>query len=331
MENEYLQKLTGIASAFNADRGDIFFGNEIIFRKKQQQNPEQLANKFAGFIYSNCYCRDGSNTIIQSEAKISAVADDGFISRLRAANMSSGNASEKWKVTMQMPNGDPVTAKGTNAFSISKNDIVANALPSINASESYVTIRNPKELLSNDNSFYFAFSDNAEGKKTGALLRFYWNIDADGAPLLINKLTGGLNRHYVPFQFKCLKHPALYSRHDACVLYIFPQHLHIVNIIIRQLAVGLKPYLKEGVPMFTLKLCDGLSFAESPAGGQSFGMQHARIISKALLGAFEQQLPGQDKLAHITGAYRLLGYDLSCPYKNPGSAINYSFLKHHIN
>ena len=332
MENEHLQQLKKVASVFNADDGgNILFGNEVIFKTQSLQKKEKLTDYLAGFIYSNCYCRNNTGMVFQAEKKPGEAIDEEFINRLRTANTVIDKNPGKWQVIFHMPNGDPVVSKGTDAFSVHKSQVVTNPTLPGDTTPVFAEIKNQKEHNSNENSFYFIFSDNPESKRSGSLLRFYWNIEASGVPILVNKLTSGLNRHFVPFQFKCLKHPDLYSRHDACVLYIFPKYLHITCNIIRQFMDEVKPLLKDDVPMFTLKLSNGLSFAESPGGGQSFGMRHAGILSETLMIAFENRLDDSQKLTHITDTYQSLGYDLNCPYKNPGSINNYNFLKQEIN
>lgn len=326
MENQHLQKLEHVISAFSTDEVNIFYGNKPIFQIQKHGSDDKLRNNLAGFIYSNCYCRDGEIVFREPEVSLSNMADGGFLGKICAANTSTGEISGQWQIAMWMPNGDPVISKGTDAFSISKADLVMNVPPANTPGDNYIAVHNIKELVTDNNSFYYVFSDNPVSKRNGALLRFYWNIKSDGVPSLINMLTSGLNRHYIPFQFKCLKHPALYNRRDACVLYISPRYLHIAYSIIEQISAGIKQFLNADVPMFTLKLRDGLSFAESPAGGQSFGMQHALILSEGLLMAFRKQLHSRQKVDHIISAYQSLGYNLAYPYKNPGSINNYNFL-----
>ncbi len=330
MESEPLQKLKEVASIFNADNaGNIFFGNELVLQAQDYHEKEKLSGYLTSFIYSNCYCRNNTDVVFASEAKTSD--DAGFVNEIAAANTGADTASEKWQVMFRMPNGDPIVNKGTDAFLIRQDEIMDNpASPDING-KAYVSINNRRAYTTNAKPFYYIFSNNPEGKKSSSLLRFYWNIEPSGVPLLINRLTSGLNRHYIPFQFKCLKHPAQYNRHDGCVLYIFPRYLHMVCAIIRQFMDEVVTFLKEDVPMFTLKLVNGLSFAESPDGGQSFGMQHAGILAQTLVTAFENRLDEKQKLNHITETYQSLGYDLTCLYKNPGSTNDYSFLKQHIN
>ena len=332
MENEYLQKLKKVASAFTADdSGDIFFSKQIIFKAQSGQKKEKLTSYLAGFIYSNCYCRNNTDAIFQNKIKPGEYEDHEFIGQLAEANTATDNHSEKWQIMFRMPNDYVMLGKGADNFSIHQSATIAETATPVDTGPAYATIKNPKEHSDEGSSFYYIFSDNPESRRSGSLLRFYWNIEPAGVPILIKRLTSGFNSHFVPFQFKCLKHPGLYSRHDAGVLYIFPKYVHIACNIIQQFMDEVKPFLNEDVPMFTLKLCNGLAFAESPAGGQSFGMQHAQILSEALITSFENRMNEEQKLIHITETYRSIGYDLTCLYKNPESINNYSFLKQKIN
>ncbi|MGZ3871269.1 MAG: T3SS effector HopA1 family protein [Mucilaginibacter sp.] len=248
-----------------------------------------------------------------------------------AADTGNYQPSEKWRVNGYIPNSDPVLSKGTDSFSVNYTETVMQHQGPYQQETAYATIKNTRHKFSEKNSFYYIFSDNPESKKNALLLRFYWNIRPAGIAMLINRLTAGLNRHYIPFQFKCLKHPDLYTRSDACVLYIFPKYLHITCQVIKNFIGEIQPYLKADTPMLTLRLCDGLSFAESPAGGKSFGMQHSKMLSYCLITAFEQGMSVEQKVSHIINIYNAMGYSVEEIYKNPGSIFNYTFLNKILN
>jgi hypothetical protein len=95
-------------------------------------------------------------------------------------------------------------------------------------------------------------------------------------------VTECLNSRHIAFRTKVLSHPANYVRADSGVLYIestsFDVVLDALGALYRQIRSG----LREHVPMFTRPIAPGLSLAEDPGNGESFGQSRCKLVSRAL-------------------------------------------------
>ena len=173
--------------------------------------------------------------------------------------------------------------------------------------------------------FFYVYSQALMPQQVD-LIRFYWNIKPEGAPDLIQEITEEFNKYRVPFMFKCLNEPSLYNRADSAVLYLEKKYAHTALYLVKEIADKLKTVLKDGVPMFSMPLAKGLSFAEDPGKGESFGMQRSRIIADAILTAHEKGIVDQKaREAYIFAFVEEQGLDLSAFFKNPFSGFHYDF------
>jgi len=167
-------------------------------------------------------------------------------------------------------------------------------------------------------AFWFAFGETVSPfGHSEDLIRFYWNISADGAPSLVSLITGELNRFQIPFRFKCPCRESEYYRLDSAVLYVHKYYWPIVSKVARRIHERIAPSLCPGGPPLTRPLAWGLSLAEDPGEGRSFGMHRCTLLARA---ALELRLsPGAVPLDTAERHFREAGLDLRVPYLNPGS------------
>jgi hypothetical protein len=189
-------------------------------------------------------------------------------------------------------------------------------------------VRFPKELLKLSPGFYMALGNEGLAFESGrAIVRFYWNLRAEGAPLLVSSATRLLNDDHVPFRLKVVFDPLGYKRCDAGVLYIrradYERTLPAVHQILAELAANLKP----GTPVFTKGLAPGLGLAEEPAASEdSFGMDRCRLLAEATVRIHERAVAeAAARLAIVEEVFTESGLDLAAPYLNPGSPDEYRF------
>jgi type III HopA1-like effector protein len=166
--------------------------------------------------------------------------------------------------------------------------------------------------------FCFAFGETVSPfGQSEELIRFYWNISADGAPQLVSLITGELNRFQIPFRFKCPWRESEYYRLDCAVLYVHKFYWPIVAKLARRIHRQVAESLCSGSLPLTRALAPGLSLAEDPGEGRSFGMHRCTLLARA---AFELRLnPDADPLDIAARHFRDAGLDLRIPYLNPGS------------
>jgi type III HopA1-like effector protein len=171
--------------------------------------------------------------------------------------------------------------------------------------------------------FYVAFSETVSSSDHLDIVRFYWNIDGTGVRVLLRALTRDLNRFQVPFQFKCPIYWQSYSRRDTAVLYIKKNFYFLV----RDLAIGWQeecnPYLRDDVPLFSLPLFPGVSLAEDPGSGESFGMNRCHHLAEAVWNSYTAGLPKEQYLQAVKQQFQKHGLDFTRPYLNAGSVDQY--------
>jgi hypothetical protein len=174
--------------------------------------------------------------------------------------------------------------------------------------------------------FYFVFGETLTENQPGWVVRFYFNIHPKGSPHLIAALCRAFNRYGIPFEFKCLNRPDLYTRTDAAVLYLDNRYYTIGLALLGGIYRELQAYFQAACPLFTRKIAPGFGFAENPLNPQeSFGTSRSRLIARSLAAAFNEGLDKQLWKESVLSAIGRDGYELQTFYLNPGSHYSYHF------
>ena len=275
-------------------------------------------------LYRDFYGPGGAGTPRPPPAPAPA-GEGAFARRLAAANAGHGSWEGGWQVVAREDGAVEAVRNGL-AVRLQAPDYRAAVSPP--GPGAALEVRLPKELFSISPGYYMALGDApAAANPAGPLLRLYWNVDPDGAILLLNELTAGLNAAGVPFQLKALSNPAAYSRADAAVLYVAVAHFDRVRPILTRSYKAVREHLAPAVPALTLALAPGLGLAEDPGPGQSFGLHRCGLLADALLGA---HLAGHKaeaaRLDAVAAHFVAAGLDLERPYLGPGSQGVYEML-----
>lgn len=121
-------------------------------------------------------------------------------------------------------------------------------------------------------------------------VRLYFNIRPAGAVDLLAQLTRVLNRYQIPFQFKIPVSTAGFTRVDSAVLYVSRRFLPIVLMATPAIVAGLEDRMAADTPLFSLRLADGIGFAEDLGDpGVSFGQARCRQVAAACLHAAQEK------------------------------------------
>jgi hypothetical protein len=161
---------------------------------------------------------------------------------------------------------------------------------------------------------------------TGRQVRFYWNIDADGGPLLLRELSMRFEHARVPFQAKVPVVPSGYERVDTGVLYLSDEDIGVAVDFVAATYAALGAALRPDVPLFALQLAPGLAFAESPPNGDSFGMHRCDLIAEGLVRAFERgAFSADERLAIVRERLTEYGLDVARLAFNPAARYPYRF------
>jgi hypothetical protein len=180
-----------------------------------------------------------------------------------------------------------------------------------------------KESLTDQPGAYLAFgSREPQGTRW---LRFYWNVTPAGAIVLTRETTSTLNRLQVPFRLKILLETAI-RRRDSAVLYL-PANLwfaarSILECVCRELDGS--GDLQSDTPLFTKTLAPGVSLAEDPQSGWSFGMHRSWLVARSLVKSHvHSHQTDIGKLTDLKWEFAGQGLSLDRPYLNAGSADVY--------
>jgi len=279
-------------------------------------------------LYATCYTREFKGVVEQSPVHMTSTTDESWISLVSAANSSKERWEEGWQIQQFLPSGEVYAQKGALQRAFWPGEFMRRGdygLPPRQGTPIAVFL--PREARNAQPGFYFAFGETpCAAEDEAPTVRFYWNVNRDGAAPLTNKLSVALNQYQVPFRFKIVSHPALLDRSDTAVLYVGRRYYRIAA----ELALETRDYVAAGldcdVPLFTRRLADGLAFAEDPGSQESFGMSRCRLLAEGLWLAFsEGRSNAADRLARVNQHFAASGTSLDRPYLNFASIESYEF------
>ncbi len=190
-----------------------------------------------------------------------------------------------------------------------------------------ISVFAPRESMVIQPGFYYVFSEAvADQQDDYDLVRFYWHVTSEGAPLLVQLISREFNRFQLPFRFKSLATRAFYQRSDAAVLYVTRRFYRISVELLADIHQQVKTHLSSEPPLFSKRLADGLGLAEEPGAGESFGQHRSRLLAEGIWNSYEKGLPAeQERLAEVRQHFSNNGLSLEAPFLNPGSIDEYDF------
>jgi hypothetical protein len=284
-----------------------------------------LLARLQHLFYEFCYCRRFDGVAAEQATQPSGT---GLIDTLSAANTSRERWDAGWHLAQTMPSGQIVAVKGAMTRMVWPGEFHGHGPPGMAPLPgTEISLFVPRESRTTQPAFYFVFGEAlADQQDDFGIVRFYWNVTADGAAPLVGVLTQALNRFAIPFRFKCLHMSNLFDRSDAAVLYIAKRHYRIVATILPDVHRAMRALLKSATPLFAKPLADGLGLAEDPRTGESFGMSRCRLVAAAVCRAHERGLDTVEaRLDEVADAFTAAGLSLEHPYLNAGAADRYEF------
>lgn len=325
MDNYYKQIAQIVNEIEISSLGKVFIQSlplkdDYIISMFEIDKKEQRKKKLTAEIYK-CFYSKGSNDDLHANTL------KDYLNILRKANISKNKIIKGFKV-LSVNNDGSVIADNKNLRKLihSGHFLDISSTNSEIKPGNIIQIYSPKELIDSNDNFYYVLGNTVNYDYPQTLVRFYFNLRATSSPLLVRKLSEKLNKHKVFFHFKCLKNPNLYNRPDAGVLYLNKYDLSVSWPIIKPIFNTLENKLKIEVPLFTLKLYDGIGFAENPPNpNESFGMSRCRLIAEGIWQAHENKLPKSEWINSIITYIESQGYDLEKFYLNPNSRFPYNF------
>lgn len=281
---------------------------------------QQLILSLRALLYSQCFARTFNESKRSEQVSETSVAPD-FVSRLSAANHGCDTWLSGWRV-QEVCAGGVVITKGTQRRFAKTGDYVmtfAEEVPPCVGCA--VTLRVRKESLALQDGTYCALGAELPLPEDEMnVVRLYFNASHEAAISIVKHTTVYLNEWNVPFTLKIMLRPEDQDRSDATVLYLLKNHYrHFVHLL-EKFPASLFSLLKPKVPMLTKPLRNGIGVAETPAGGESFGMHRCRLIAEGIVDAWTEGQQGVEaRLDATERRFMGEGISLALPYLNPGS------------
>lgn len=295
-----------------------------------QQMKVNLRKQLIDALYSNFYCRDSVEAIRKAdkktEPKINDVEHKKTIAILSQLNATTDRTDTFWKVYSIDPNGTCYVQKNGEVRCLMPNEWEFSDKNETHLKiGSVVHLKIKREDTAIQSVFYHVKSRELISQQA-ELIRIYFNTTFEGAYVLVKEITTIFNHYRMPFMFKCLNHPDLFTRADSAVLYLDKSQFFFGSKLLSMILPKFRPLLKNEVPLFTYKLLPGLSFSEDPGNNQSFGMHCCSLLADGIINAFEKELDSDDKkYSEILKTFQRNGVDINKIYLKPNSKFPYDF------
>jgi serine/threonine protein kinase len=286
---------------------------------------QQLVLSLRALLYSRCFARTFNESKLSEQVSETNVAPD-FVRRLSAANHGCDAWLSGWRV-QEVYAGGLVVTKGTRRRFAKTGDyamtFAEEVPPCVGCA---VTLRVRKESLALQDGTYCALGTELPLPEDEInVVRLYFNAPHEAAISIVKHTTVYLNEWDVSFTLKIMLRPQDQDRSDATVLYLLKNHYQHFVKLLEKFPASLFSLLKPEVPMLTKRLCDGIGLAESPAGGESFGMHRCRLIAEGVVDAWTKGQQSVEARLDATGRrFMAEGISLALPYLNPGSEDIYN-------
>lgn len=276
---------------------------------KNNLNPA-LDRILATDIYNLLYNKSPADSFSAS------TAHDHFKSQLSACNSGTGSWEDGWQIVeSDLRNNHIAVKKGQVVFWVEADEVKCQGKPDASTS---CRVRIPKETRNLNANFFMIFGNlSTVGCKNPLedVVRFYWNLTAEGALDYVRFCTEALNRERLHFKTKVISDPRAYHRSDAGVLYVNRADLRETLPIIKDIHGRLQGKIKPATPLFAKRLADGLGFAEDPRDDNSFGFSRAKIIAGALIRCLVEGRSSRGEIVQfIRQSFEEEGIDALAPY-----------------
>ena len=275
-------------------------------------------------LYRDFYCQGRARPLLQIPQPPVLFRYSTFVKALSEANRGGGSLEPGW-VVVGTHGASIILERGGLRLWCAPKDVYTAHDRAI-APGTQVGVLMPKENLRLSPGFYMALG-NAEFPIPGAeqMIRYYWNLTAEGAATLTELLTDAFNREQVPFRLKVISNRNGYTRCDAGVLYIPLPFYEQTREVIERCYQRVSFMLKQSTSAFSKALAPGLSLAEDPSDGKSsFGMNRCLVLAEAIVHAAEKGLTtSAERLESVVADFANAGVDINAPFLNRGSLDRY--------
>jgi hypothetical protein len=286
--------LNNILSAIRIDSPNQFtFGGRIFPVMPANHYPgaqtvSPMLAMISAHLYEFAYSRPFRGNVAETNGSGLAL-DSGLVEAMSAANATRERWEYGWTVEQILAHGQIVARHGNQTRNVWPGQFISKDGPAAMLRVgAEISIFYARESRSLQGGFYYAFGEAAEDYNPGfSLVRMYWNISAAGAPKFVKAVTARLNRFHVPFRLKCATARNQFDRTDVAVIYLSKQFFHIAAELMRDVHPQLVDFLEDDVPLFSKKLAKGLSVAEDPGTGESFGQSRCHRLAQSIWDCYQ--------------------------------------------
>ncbi len=243
--------------------------------------------------------------------------DAAFMATLSAANAGRERWDPGWRIYKTEPSGAVHVQKGDTATLAQAGQYATGGVGIGGAAGGAAQLLLAHESLLMQPGYYYALGQTVMSDHDLArLARLYFHLDADQAPWTVHALTATLNRYRLPFRLKTPTDRRQYHRTDGLVVYVPRRFLPATLRLLLDMQAEWRARLRPGSPLFARDILPGLSGADDPGNGESFGQTRCRLLADALVST-----GGSDPAAWLAAArarFRLAGLRLEQPHLASG-------------
>jgi hypothetical protein len=238
-----------------------------------------------------------------------------FYQQLSDRHCGKGYFDYGWNVLTNPDRGLVLAQKNALTLHI---DIERHLAPNIKypSQGDTIGIRLPHNRI--ESEFYVAIGDGGLIEEEAMTISVYFNIDSQGAIVLMKKLTEYLNSQIIPFEFSVLIVPEDYYRYDASILKIPHRYYQTIQPTLTEILLKTRSHFQPQIPLFTKQIALGVGLAEDPSvEPYDFGSNRCQIIADALIAAWKQnQRSPKQKINLIEKFLTQQKVDIKHPYLN---------------
>ncbi len=241
-----------------------------------------------------------------------------FLSLLQGSNHGTGFLDTGWVIVSVDGGRIQIEKDGLFLWVIPDVDLA----PPVDASlGDLASLRMPNALFAGE--YYVAIGNVGEPFGDKPRVSVYFNVSAEGAPILMDFLSKALNALECRFAFKVLNSSLLFDRYDSAILEIQADSYPLLQKVLEANLSSVYSHLSRPVPLFSFPLAPGIGLVESPEDGTDFGLSRCGLVAQVLL---DSQSASHSRRELIVAQFVQHGLDWNRPYLNPGSTARYAQL-----
>ena len=239
----------------------------------------------------------------------SARGDAAFCRRLSAALGERFYWESGWRILERDPSGTVL---------VEHDDLVLHAATDeVEVDDTGTRVRFPADRPWASSGYHVVTGTSGPMTRTAGLARCYLHLRPATAPQVFARLVTALDAVGLPFTAKVLNDPLEFGRPDSAVVYVARELMPTVVRAAVAERTRASASFGRSVPAFTREVLPGVSVADDPGPGASFGQHRCCTLANGLVTAGPNAGPGA-RLAAIRAALAEDGLNRAALHLNPG-------------